>query len=65
MFFQSLLPNFNIQEFAAPVPLNDEGANQVRENNAVDAPEGEGEKFIDFLETLDLTCVNDNFVLFC
>lgn len=41
MFFQSLLPNFNIQEFAAPVPLNDEGANQVRENNAVDAPEGE------------------------
>ncbi|KAG4075327.1 hypothetical protein HA402_003118 [Bradysia odoriphaga] len=41
MFFQSLLPNFNIQEFAAPVAMPDEGANQVRENNAVDALDGE------------------------
>lgn len=44
MFFQSLLPNFNIQEFAAPVAMNEEGANQARENNAADAVDGEGEK---------------------
>jgi len=41
MFFQSLLPNFNIQEFAAPVAMNEDGANQGNENNAVDAFDGE------------------------
>lgn len=42
MFFQSLLPNFNIQEFAAaPAALND-GPNQGPENNAVDGFDGEG-----------------------
>lgn len=43
MFFQSLLPNFNIQEFAAPVAINEEGANQGQENNAIEAFDGEGE----------------------
>lgn len=43
MFFQSLLPNFNIQEFAAPIAINEEAPNQGQENNAMDAIDGEGE----------------------
>jgi len=46
MFFQSLLPNFNIQEFAAPVPMNEDGANQGQEHNALDALDGEGWYFL-------------------
>lgn len=42
MFFQSLLPNFNIQEFAAPVPMNEDGGNQAQQNNPIDAFDGEG-----------------------
>ncbi|KAJ6644186.1 Transcription factor 25 [Pseudolycoriella hygida] len=55
MFFQSLLPNFNIQEFAAAaaaVPMNEDGANQAQGNNAIDALDGEAaganQHFADF-----------------
>lgn len=49
MFFQSLLPNFNIQEFAAPAPMNEDGVNQGQENNALDALDGEGWYFFDVM----------------